>query len=311
MVAAAAALAGVVVAGAAVLSAEEVPTRVTDAPVAKPLAGAPRLVLDLGVRDDAEARDLRRAAGLYELGRRRQARALFARYDSLEAKIGGALAAWPGSLERIQQLGTLYPRSALAQLHLGLARLWAGEAGAADAWREAREVEPDTLYAVRASDLLHPEFAPDVPRFVASTPFPAELARRTPAQQLAALRAAAGQGGLDARLRYGVALQGLGRPVSAKRVYDSAARAFPDEPEALVAEAVGRYTKERPAAAFSRLGPLTRRFPQAATVRFHLGLMLLWQRDVAEAKRQLRLAAAAEPGSRLAGEAQRYLDALR
>ncbi len=316
LVAGAAALAGIVVAGAAVLSAEDVPTRQTTSRVSEPRAGAPSLVLDLGVRDDAEARDLRRAAGLYNAGRLEPAARLFARHDSLEAKVGAAFAAWPGSngsasLDRVEQLGALYPRSALAQLNLGIARFWAGAAGATEAWREAREVEPNTLYAVRANDLLHPEFAPGLPVFVASAGFPEDLAKRTPAQQLESLRSAAGSGDLDAMLLYGTALQRLSRPVSAQRVYDVAAKAHPDDPEALVAAAVGRYTKERPAAAFSRLGPLTRRFPRAATVRFHLGLLLLWQRDVAEAKRQLRLAISAEPGSRLAGEAERYLEALR
>jgi tetratricopeptide (TPR) repeat protein len=310
VVVAAAALAGVVVAGAAVLSADDVPTREAATRVSEPRAGAPRLVLDLGVRDDREARELRQAASLHNADRRQEAARLFARHDSLEAKIGAAFAAWPGSLDRVEQLGALYPRSALAQLHLGLARFWAGEAGSAAAWREARDVEPDTLYAVRANDLLHPEFAPGVPLLVPSEPFPPGLERQAPPQQLETLRAAAARGGLDARLHYGVALQRLGRTVSAQRVYDAAARAFPQEPEALVAAAVGRYAKERPAAAFSRLGPLTRRFSKAATVRFHLGLLLLWQSDVDEAKRQLRLAVDAEPGSRLAGEAERYLDAI-
>ena len=316
LVAAAAALAAVVVAGAAVLSAEEVPTRESTSRVSEPRAGAPKLVLDLGVRDDAEARDLRRAAALHNADRFAEARRLFERHDSLEAKLGAAFAGWPGSngsasLDRVEQLGALYPRSALAQLHLGLARFWAGEAGAIEAWREAREVEPDTLYAVRANDLLHPEFAPGLPVFVAAAKPPADLEGRPPAEQLEALRAAADSGRLDAMLLYGIALQRLGRPVSAQRVFDEAARAHPDEAEALAASAVGRYTKERPAGAFSRLGPLTRRFPEAATVRFHLGVLLLWQQDVAEAKRQLRLAAAAEEGSRLAREAEKYLEALR
>jgi tetratricopeptide (TPR) repeat protein len=316
LVAGAAALAGVVVAGAAVLSAEDVPTRESASQVAEPREGAPSLVLDLGVRDDAEARDLRRAAGLHNAGRLEQARRLFARHDSLEAKVGAALAGWPGSngsgaLDRVEQLGALYPRSALAQLHLGLARFWAGQAGAIEAWREAREVEPNTLYAVRANDLLHPEFAPGLPVFVPAAEPPPGLDGKPPAEQLATLRAAAGSGTLDSMLLYGTALQRLGRPVSAQRVYDDAGRAYAGDPEALAAAAVGRYTKEQPAAAFSRLGPLTRRFPQAATVRFHLGLLLLWQRDVAEAKRQLRLAVQAEPGSRLAREAERYLEALR
>ena len=221
------------------------------------------------MRDDAEARDLRRAAALHNAGRFAEARRLFERHDSLEAKVGAAFAGWPGSngtasLDRVEQLGALYPRSALAQLHLGLARFWAGEAGAIEAWREAREVEPDTLYAVRANDLLHPEFAPGLPVFVAAAKPPADLEGRPPAEQLEALRAAADSGRLDAMLLYGIALQRLGRPVSAQRVFDEAARAHPDEAEALAASAVGRYTKERPAGAFSRLGPLTRRFPEAA-----------------------------------------------
>ena len=78
-----------------------------------------------------------------------------------------------------------------------------------------------------------------------------------------------------------------------------------------MADAVGRYDKGNPAASFSRLGPLSRRFPEAATVRFHLGLLLLWQRDVREATRQLQLARAAQPGSKIAREATRFLDAVR
>jgi hypothetical protein len=107
-----------------------------------------------------------------------------------------------------------------------------------------------------------------------------------------------------------MALQSAGRPFSAREVYAAAAKAFPDEPEALVADAVGRYTKERPVEAFSRLGPLSRRFPRSASVRFHLGLLLLWQRDVGPARRQLRLAREAEPGSFVARRAGRYLDEL-
>ena len=79
---------------------------------------------------------------------------------------------------------------------------------------------------------------------------------------------------------YGIALQRLGRPVSARRAFAEALRLDPDGVEPLVADAVGRYTKSNPSAAFSRLGPLTRRFPHSASVRFHLGVLLLWQGDV-------------------------------
>ena len=311
VVAALAALAGVVVAGAAVLSAEELPERQAQ-PQAEPREGVPPLVLDLGVRGDEEARELRRAAELYAQGRLAHAAAIFERSDTLEAKLGVAFARWPGTLERIEQLGALYPRSALAQIHVGLARVWAGRPGALEAWREARDAEPDTLYAVRASSLLHPGFAPDLPVFVPERPFPRSLARLSPARQLERLRAEAEAAAapLDALLHHGIALQRLGRPVSARRVYALAAERFPEEPEALVADAVARFAKERPEAAFSRLGPLSRRFPKSATVRFHLGLLLLWSRDVDEAKRQLRQAERVQPGSRLAGEARRYLDEL-
>ena len=54
-------------------------------------AGAPPLSLDLGVRVDQEAVDLRKAMQLYDAGKRAQAGALFARHDSLEARIGAVV----------------------------------------------------------------------------------------------------------------------------------------------------------------------------------------------------------------------------
>jgi len=305
IVAALAALAAVVVAGAAVLSADERDSGAETAARPQPREGFPPLALSLGVRDDAEARELRRAIGLYEAGRRGEARRIFARFDSLEAKLGAAFAAWPASEDRIEQLGALFPRSALVQLHVGLARFWAGTGGALSAWREARDVEPDTPYAVRADDLIHPELAPGLPIFTPS--FPYSIEGGTPASQLEGL---SHESSLSGRLLYGVALQRLGRPLSARRAFADALQLAPNDVDALVADAVGHYEKSDPAAAFSRLGPLSRRFPQAATVRFHLGVLLLWQGDVDEAKRQLRLARASEPGSRIAREAGRYLDEL-
>ncbi len=305
IVAALAALAAVVVAGATVLTADDPEASPAAASKPQPRAGFPPLALSFGIRDDAEARDLRRAAALYERGRREDAGRIFARHDSLEAKLGAAFAEWPAGEDRIEQLGALYPRSALVQLHVGLARYWAGAGGAITAWREARDVEPDTPYAVRADDLIHPQLAPGLPVFTPS--FPYRIEGKTPAAQLESLRA---DESVRGRLLYGIALQRLGRPVSARRAFADALKLQPDGVDALVADAVGRYEKSDPAAAFSRLGPLTTRFPGAATVRFHLGLLLLWQGDVEEATRQLRLARKVEPGSRIAREAERYLDEL-
>jgi len=302
-----AALAAVLVVGAAVLSAEEEPGAAAAGPAPQPRQGFPPLELDLGIRDDAEAAELRRATALYQQGKRRQAAAVFARYDSLEAKLGSAFAAWPASEDRIEQLGALYPRSSLVQLHVGLARFWAGTSGALTAWREARDVEPDTPYAVRAGDFLYArDFAPGLPGFIVS--FDYEIEGETPADQLQLLAA---DRTLRGRLLYGIALQGLGRPVSARRAFAEARELAPNDVDALVADAVGRYDKGNPSASFSRLGPLSRRFPDAATVRFHLGLLLLWQKELKEATRQLELARAAEPGSKIASEADRFLDAVR
>ena len=78
-----------------------------------------------------------------------------------------------------------------------------------------------------------------------------------------------------------------------------------------MAAAVGQFDKDAPERAFGRLGPLTRRFPGEPTVRFHLGVLLLWTGRVPAAERQFRLATRTQPGSPLAREAARYLETIR
>ena len=97
---------------------------------------------------------------------------------------------------------------------------------------------------------------------------------------------------------------------SAEKVYDAAARDAPHDVEARVAAAVGRFDKARPAIAFGKLGPLTRVFPNAQTVRFHLGLLLLWSAQVKEARKQLQQARREDPDSPLGKQATQYLAAL-
>jgi tetratricopeptide (TPR) repeat protein len=309
---AAAALLAAAVAVAAATIPDSPRGRAAVAPAPQPREGAPPLALDLGLRDDAEARDLRRAAALYDQGKRARAAAIFARHESLEARVGDAFAHWPdGTVDRLGQLAGLYPRSALVQVNLGLALFWANEGGSSEAWRAAIDGEPDTPYAVMAGDFLHPrDMARGLPMFTPSFEVPARIARLDGQAQLDALRDAASSGGAREKLLYGVALQRLGRPVSAARAYAAAARAAPGDPEAQVAAAVGRFDKDSPSIAFSQLGPLARRYPKAATVRFHLGVMLLWTGRLTEARRQLRLAESAEPGSVAARESRRYLDSL-
>ena len=301
---------GAAVAGITAATSSDPPAAVAERPVAR--AGRPPLSLDLGVRVDPEALDLRQALRLYESGKPAEAGKLFARHDSLEARVGESLSRWPsGTVARLTQLSGLHPRSAAVQLNLGIAQFWSGEGGAKAAWQAAAEAEPDTAYAVTAGNLLHPDFARNLPVFVPVAEVPAAIRRLEPPAQFAALERRARTGTATDRLFYGVALQRLGKQLSAERVYAEAARLAPDDPEARVAAAVGRFDKAQPTRAFSRLGPLTRTFPQAATVRFHLGLLLLWSGEVKEARRQLRLVRTVEPRSPLVGVAKRYLDELR
>ncbi|MEX2211196.1 MAG: tetratricopeptide repeat protein [Gaiellaceae bacterium] len=255
-----------------------------------PPSGEPPLVLDLGARDDAEARDLRRAEQLYDDGDEEGAAAIFARYRSLNARVGLALARWPdGTVERLEQLAAEEPDSGLVRLNLGFALFWAGrEEEAVEEWRAVRRLDPDSLAAVRAGDLLFPSFARGLPIFV-----PGRI-----------------EGEVGRRLLAGVRFQQLGRPLSARREYDAAARLAPGDPAALTAAAVARFDKANPSAAFARLGPLAQRFPRAPTVRFHLGLMLLWLGRVDEAKDQLARAGRLDPADPLAREANRFLARL-
>ena len=275
----------------------------------KPRAGNPPLVLDVGVRTDAEARALQQAQQLYDGRQYPKARAIFARYHSPEAQVGAAMADWPGdTVARLEQLRAEHSHSSLVALHLGLALYWARRnADALAAWRAASKDQPDTPYAVRAGDFLHPQFAPGLPRFVPSFPMPPRLRALAPPRQLAALRRAAAGGDAHATILYGSALQQLGRPVSAEQQFAAAARLAPNDPDARAAAAVGLFDKASPVRAFGRLGPLTKVFPHAQTVRFHLGLLLLWSGSIKGAKTQFLKAEKAEPASPLAREAAKYL----
>jgi tetratricopeptide (TPR) repeat protein len=258
--------------------------------------GRPPLLLDLGVRTDPEATALRSAEKLYTAGRVKAAATVFGRYRSLEAEVGSALAAWPAGFDRINQLARSHPRSSLVQLTLGIGLFWQGRLTEAQAaWRKAKADQPDTAYAVRAADLLHPLDFHGLPQFFPSFSPPAQLNRLSPVEQYAFLRQHARTGGAHAKLLYGAELQALGRPISAEREFSAAAALAPNDPDARVAAAVGLFDKDRPSIAFARLGPLVRVFPKAVTVRFHLGLMLIWIDQLRAARVQLRRVVAAGP----------------
>jgi tetratricopeptide (TPR) repeat protein len=277
----------------------------------------PALELALTDRDDAEARELREAERLYETGdeeaaRRRFDRLLAANPSSIEAAIGAAIAAWPdATIARLRSLVREAPESARAHLNLGLALIADGKLeDARRAWREAESVDPDSPAALRADDLLHPEMPPGRPQLVLNADLPRAIARLSYAEQLPVLERRAEAGHAGDWLLYGSVLERHGRRASAQQAYE---RAFALEPENLATQtavAVIRFDKDDPAAAFSRLGPLAAKHPEAAIVRFHLGLMLLWLPNVAEAREQLRVAVEAAPGGFYAREARRILARL-
>jgi hypothetical protein len=171
-------------------------------------------------------------------------------------------------------------------------------------------VQPDTFYAIRADGLLHPRFAPLLPPFTPSFDPPKAIAGLPAARQVEALRAGAAAS-TRGRLLYGSVLQRLGHPLSAERQFRLAARAAPNDPEALTAAAVGRFDKSDPSKAFSQLGPLARRFPHAQTVRYHLGLMLVWMAQVQAARKQFHAVVAEGPDTRIGREARHFLVRLQ
>ena len=277
----------------------------------------PVLELSVLLGDDSEAQALRAAERSYDSGRTDDARAQFAALlrdhpESLEAAVGAAVSAWPdGTLERLRELEASHPDSALVHLHLGLALYAEGqEDEAAAEWRKAVEVEPDSESAVRAGDVLHPDMAPGLPSFFTTLEPPAGLTGKSPQEQLDELEAAARKGGADEWILYGTALQRIGRPVSARAAFDRALELAPERLDAKVAAAVGRFVKDDPSAAFSRLGPLARDNPDSALVRFHLGVLLLWIRDIQDARAQLEKAAATMPVSLYSREAKSLLSRL-
>jgi tetratricopeptide (TPR) repeat protein len=247
--------------------------------------GAPPLELAVGG-------PLARAVSLYNAGKRSDAGAIFDRYRTLPAEIGSAFARWPhGSLDAVKRIVAAHPRSAVAVLHLGLAYYWSGrDADAAASWRLAATVEPDTPYAISALDFLHPNVAPGVPPIVYD---PADVPR--PAR---------------AKLAEGANLWNRERTVSARKALDAALALAPDDPVLQTAAAVALYSPAHPLRPFPRLGPLTGRYPKAAVVRFHLGVLLLWNRQVAKGTAQLRIAAAESPKSVYAQTAKQVLQAL-
>ena len=277
----------------------------------------PVLELSVLLGDDSEAQALRAAERANDSGQTEDARAQFAALlrdhpESLEAAVGAAVAAWPdGTLQRLRELEASHPDSALVHLHLGLALYAQGQQDeAASEWREAVGVEPDSQSAVRAGDVLHPDMAPGLPSFFTTLKPPPGLTGKSPQEQLDELEAAARR--WRSRPVDPMARRCSGSASRSRRVPPSTARSSfaPDRLDAKVAAAVGRFDKDDPRPRFSRRGPLARDHPNSALVRFHLGILLLWIRDIEDARAQLEKAAATMPASLYSREAKSLLSRL-
>lgn len=293
--------------GVTALTSKPEPKRAAVCPAGPPLQ------FDLGVRADPEAAALRRAQDRLAQGDAPGARAIFERYQSIEARVGAAIAAWPtDTLADLEALAAEHPRNATVELNLGNGLFCDRRPDEARRlWRTAERLAPDSPIGIRATDLLNPRYPiPGIPAFVPSFPYPPGLVSLPAQRQFRELAARARGRDVRAKLLYGTALQKLGRQRSAERQFAAAAALAPGDAEAQVAAAVGRFDKNRPAAAFSRLGPLARRFPRAATVRFHLGLLLLWLGEVRQASTEFRRAERLEPHSVIGTEAKRFLTCL-
>ena len=138
------------------------------------------------------------------------------------------------------------------------------QADAKRAWQAAKKVQPDSPVggARRRSGASERASGPAVRSCRASR------SRRAPRRAAPASRR-----GLQ---------QALSSRLCAEREFRATAAAVaPNDPEALTARGRRSLRQGPPGAAFSRLGPLSRRFPNAQTVRFHLGLLLIYSGQLA------------------------------
>jgi Flp pilus assembly protein TadD len=181
------------------------------------------------------------------------------------------------------------PKDAVVQFNRGIVLFCAGYLTEAEqAFRAAKTAGRDTYYEMRADLILHPQYF--TPRDGLYPVFEQE--------------------GHDRLLLQGALLQRQGHQHSAERVYARAARLRPGDGEAQVAAAVARFDEDDLSASFSRLGPLVKRFPRSQSVRYHLGLLLAWTGQRAEAERQFRRARALGPTTKLGRQANIFLAGL-
>jgi tetratricopeptide (TPR) repeat protein len=203
------------------------------------------------------------------------------------AAVRSALALPPKqAAHALEQLALRNPKDAVVQFNFGTVLFCAGYLSDADAaFRQAKTAGYDTYYEIQSDSILHPQF------FQQGYPI-FEVVGDMPL------------------LVQGQLMQRRGRQHSAEKLYARAARLHPNDDQAQVAAAVGRFDEDNLSASFSRLGPLVKRFPQSQSVRFHLGLLLAWTGQRVQAVKEFELARSLDPKSRLGKEATTFLHGL-
>ncbi|HWB22308.1 MAG TPA: hypothetical protein VG652_05430 [Gaiellaceae bacterium] len=203
------------------------------------------------------------------------------------AKIRAAYRTWPhNSVNEMVALGQDYPHDPVVQLYLGIALIWAGyDADAEAPLKAAKKWGRNTEIEVKADSLLHPQFFPGDPIFTPLSGNPL--------------------------LVRGAKLQVEGHQHSAEALYERAVRKNPNDVEALVAQAVGRFDKDNLNASFSQLGPLTQRFPKSQLVRYFLGYLLAVTGQGSAAVTQFQKTVALGGSTVLGRNAEAFLSKLK
>jgi tetratricopeptide (TPR) repeat protein len=183
----------------------------------------------------------------------------------------------------IEALAAEQPKDPVVQFNYGWALYCGGfDAEAVQALRKAKKDGRDTGYEVVADNILHPQYFQN-----GYPPFAYE--------------------GHDPLLIQGQLAQRNYHQRTAERLWARAAKLHPNDAEAQVAAAVGRFDMDNLNASFSRLGPLVNRFPRSQSVRFHLGLLLAWTGQGTLAVKEFRLARELGAGTTLGKEANAFL----
>jgi predicted Zn-dependent protease len=200
------------------------------------------------------------------------------------AAVRKALGKTPARAARaVEALAAEQPKDPVVQFNYGWALYCGGfDAEAVQALRKAKKDGRDTGYEVVADNILHPQYFQN-----GYPPFDYE--------------------GHDPLLIQGQVAQRNYHERTAEQLWARAAKLHPNDAEAQVAAAVGRFDMDDLNASFSRLGPLTRGFPRSQSVRYHLGLLLAWTGQGTLAVKEFKIARQLGPATTFGKEANAFL----